>query len=226
MALQDVGAVAPGDIPHANGLISTSCGNELSTWIKGNRPDATSMALQRLEAVTGACIPQSNSLIIAPAGKKLPVGAEGDGPHAVAMVSQNMETPARVDVPQPDRLIITATGEHMPVGAESDAPHAVGVPLACEKKCTAQHLVDPDLAGRGSYREQVPPRATRDCKGVAEGAGKDRRDEVGVGEVDIGKRHVLQVGLSYRQMGEVKTAKVTAYITQEIEHVSRQISRL
>ncbi len=77
MTLQDVDAVARGDIPHADGLISTSCGKELSTWLKGNRPDATSMALQRLEAVTGACIPQANSLIIAPTGKKPPVGAEG-----------------------------------------------------------------------------------------------------------------------------------------------------
>src|SRR5258708_2161472 len=142
----------------------------------------------------------------------------------VGLALQGSEKLPAAPLPHTHRLIITATDNGVPIGAESDRSDPIGVSLNGLQWDTIGSMPEPDLTSCRSCRQQISVWTKRHTRNTAEGIGKHRFSQIGVGKIDLGERYPLEVGLPHYQVREIVAAQRASQLNQHIQHVPCRVT--
>ena len=110
------------------------------------------------------------------------------------------ETSSARRLPHAEHMVSTAAHQDPAIAAKGDGTHPITMSLPGEKRHGVFGQPEPNFSTGGSCREQGPILTEGNTTDRAKRLVEDRTGEIGMGEVNVGKRSAPQIDLAHADL--------------------------
>src|SRR5579863_2673669 len=183
------------------------------------------MTRETREICTRFCVPETNRVIIAAACQQSSIRTKSYRTHPIRM-AQRVHRLSCSNIPDTNSLIVAAAHKKGRVCAESERPDTIGMSMIGLQWRTAPHVIDPDIPFRRANSKTISLHSKCNGENIAEGMSKGSGDHMSMGELSIGKRHILQVCLPHREIRTIYVAQIITHKGHETQHIGSHVASL